>query len=513
MIRAAKPVGAVPYQPDLSRAPSREAPARGRKSDGTPSVPATSPRRGITLTEILISIMILGVGMVALASLFPIGLLRLRDANRYTRSTYLTESAQCDATARSLFSQSSFQQMNFINTNNPLMSVPWYPSALTGALGYNPLTNDTAFYGDDPFDPNNPGATTAYTGGAGLPFAYDPLWRYQATFLNNSPALVQLQPNLTGVYLDPGNVLGLNIPEARFGSGIGFLRPEGYGDPTGQNLPSAFGLQRLTNFTYPALFPASYTVPNIFVSPEDTVWNENVASNAVSPVLPDFSYNAAGQASQTPTQDWRYTWMFTGSMVSGTGGSSFTGYVVVFENRPFGIDLVNNVYQPTGETVVEAIFGHGANIQTFAGAPGGYAAGADKCVLLRWSINQADPTVRVGDWIADVTYERRQLVAYNPNGASRFMNGAPPSGIPNPINNLEWDNMPPQRCIWYQVQKVISATDDYYLGPGYRSMVVYVDRTLSSRTVLTAAGIPLYQNAAFICPNVANVIPQQFTVR
>ncbi len=43
--------------------------------------------------------MILGVGMVALASLFPIGLLRLRNANRYTRSAYITESAQCDATA------------------------------------------------------------------------------------------------------------------------------------------------------------------------------------------------------------------------------------------------------------------------------------------------------------------------------------------------------------------------------------------------------------------------------
>ena len=41
------------------------------------------PSRGITLTEILIAIMILGVGLVSLATLFPIGLLRLRDATRY----------------------------------------------------------------------------------------------------------------------------------------------------------------------------------------------------------------------------------------------------------------------------------------------------------------------------------------------------------------------------------------------------------------------------------------------
>ena len=42
---------------------------------------ASTPRSaGITLTEILISILILGVGLVSLATLFPIGLLRLREA-------------------------------------------------------------------------------------------------------------------------------------------------------------------------------------------------------------------------------------------------------------------------------------------------------------------------------------------------------------------------------------------------------------------------------------------------
>ena len=51
---------------------------------------------GITLTEILIAIMILGIGLVSLATLFPIGLLRLRDAQRQTRSAYLLESAASD---------------------------------------------------------------------------------------------------------------------------------------------------------------------------------------------------------------------------------------------------------------------------------------------------------------------------------------------------------------------------------------------------------------------------------
>ena len=49
--------------------------------------PATRTRAGITLVEILISILILGVGLVSLATLFPLGLLRLHQASRLTRST------------------------------------------------------------------------------------------------------------------------------------------------------------------------------------------------------------------------------------------------------------------------------------------------------------------------------------------------------------------------------------------------------------------------------------------
>ncbi len=43
------------------------------------------PRSGITLTEILIAILIMGVGLISLATLFPLGLIRLREAARYQR--------------------------------------------------------------------------------------------------------------------------------------------------------------------------------------------------------------------------------------------------------------------------------------------------------------------------------------------------------------------------------------------------------------------------------------------
>ena len=213
--------------------------------------------------------------------------------------------------------------------------------------------------------------------------------------------------------------------EARFGSGIGYIRS----DPSDGGLPSAHGLQRITNFNRPFLInggntipimPISNQVPNIFVSQEDVVWVEALQSNAFSPVLPDLSLPSSPSA---PAIDWHYSWMFTGYQVSSSGGATFEGNIVIFENRPFGIDaelnppnttgLAGGTYRVAGETVVEAIFGHSRNVQ------GNYAAGADRTVLLRWYASEADPVVKPGDWIADVTYERNQLTVYNPMVARR----------------------------------------------------------------------------------------------
>ena len=77
---------------------------------------AGTPRSaGITLTEILISILILGVGLVSLATLFPIGLCGLREAQRQTRSAYLFQSATADVSARGLFNANSFLYADLLN--------------------------------------------------------------------------------------------------------------------------------------------------------------------------------------------------------------------------------------------------------------------------------------------------------------------------------------------------------------------------------------------------------------
>jgi type II secretory pathway pseudopilin PulG len=466
--------------------------------------------RGITLTEILIAIMILGVGLVSLATLFPIGLLRLRDATRFARTKYLVDSAAGDSAARGLFNPLSFMIADNLNTG---FFPFWYPSATAPPLpnGYNPLIQDTGYYGAP--DPAAPGVNSAVAGGYGLPFAYDPLWRAQT---------VDHVTGLNGYYLDP---IGHTTFEARFGSGIGFIRDDRDGF-----LPSAHGLQRLTNFNRPAIMPAAAAVPSIFVSPEDVVWVEPQASNQYanlySPVLPDLDPNRR-DSPNLPIVDWHYSWMFTGYQVSSSGGCTFEGNIVIWENRPFGIGQVPNPpgppepvtgsYAVDGETVVEAIWGHSGNIAVPGGGyTFGYGAGADRTVLLRWYAIQSDPVVRPGDWIADVTYERSAALTVN-----RFLNvNGLGTGLPNPFNKFntfgEWDNLPAQRCFWYQVQKVTPAIDDPYPTGSpkpLRSMVVYVDRTLQARTMLTQAGVPAVLNAALIAPNVVNVIPQQISAR
>ncbi len=498
---------------------------------------STSRSAGITLTEILISILILGIGLVSLATLFPIGLLRLREAQRQTRSAYLFESATADVAARGLLKTGSFAYADLFNSPPYSNNNPWYYSLTLGG-SYNPLVQDTQLYGVgvDPFV-NVPPITSigaasaplpvpAVSGGYGLPFAYDPLWRYWTSPAPSTPPI--------GTYLFDSNLAwasypGGIAPEARFAAGDA-LRALAGNDPYDpiNGPPSAYGLQRLTNFNRPSLMPAANFVPNIFVSPEDIVWQEATNTNNVytvggvpggtpvlsppSPVVPDLNTpSSLGQ----PNSDWRFTWMLTAQQNNASNGASFDGNIVVFENRPFALDAISvagtTVYQAAGETVVEGVFGYSKNIVTASlqGYTYGYSAGADRTVLIRWNgTAQADPIVKVGDFIADVTYERIQNTVTH-----RFLsfNGG---GVPNMLNNGEWDNLPAQRCYWYQVQKITPAQIDPSLGSPYRSMVVYVDRKLEARTLLNPSnGNPVYMNVVLICPYVVNVIPQTFFVR
>jgi type II secretory pathway pseudopilin PulG len=462
--------------------------------------PPRRVRPGITLTEILIAIMIMGVGMVSLATLFPLGLLRIRDANRMTRSALLAETAMNDIASRNLLAKPSF--LNPIH--NPF-SIGKDPN--TGNVtNFDPCLQDTA---------TPQGLINAPANGYGLPFAYDPLWRASVPNPNYASS-----PNFNGV----GYYTNSDPSEARFAMGLGTVRT----DPSG-GLPSAHGLQRLTNFnpnlTPPAapanglivLYPnfggpgtPNTTISTIFVSPEDVVFQSKVDATGtqnpnISSVVPDMTFTG-GVAT---TNDWRYTWMFTGFQTDAEG-TIFEGDIVIFENRPFSIDPAttsnapygSQMYSPwqvSGETVVEAVFGFSPV------APLGYGQGADKVVLLRWPNTMPDPDVKISSWIADVTYERNQVVSN-----TRF-------GALNPaLNNTIQLVYPGQRCYWYQVVKRSTPADEgtgVGLGvTGYRAMTVWVNAPLRAKTQISN-GMPVYVNAALVDPYVVNTFPRTVYMR
>lgn len=474
------------------------------------------PRRrsGITLTEILISIMILGVGFVSLATLFPLGLLRLRDATRYSRSAVLTESASGDLEARDLLNKSSFLNANMSPWYSAI-SNPWYAAAAGTPRSYDPWVQDTPGFRQDPWASpfgayRGQGPPTAapfsnpigFLPGPGLPVAYDPLWRQQ-----------------TGVYLHGSN-------EARFASGLGFVRPDPHAGTSTD--ASAHGLQRITNFSpfIPTANVMANAVPDIFVSPEDVVLQSDKDTAAGvggrSPIVPDLSFSVDPLTQlKTPQYDWNYTWMFTGRQADCTNGTVFTGDIVVFEKRPFALEPVETAFSTNGgsayfssstpvtgvvagETVVEAVFGY-TNRITPVGATVGYGASSNRAVLLRWSDKMPDPELRVGNWIADVTYERVALEDQKRR-------------VTDPLGGGAGAYYPYQRCHWYQIAKRTDAAPGQAFtgdpgGVGYREMTVWVNTPLRALTLLDANGHPYHVNAALVSPYVVNVFPRTIYTR
>ncbi len=98
----------------------------------------------------------------------------------------------------------------------------------------------------------------------------------------------------------------------------------------------------------------------------------------------------------------------------------------------------------------------------------------------------------------------------NANGQSRADRAA------ELANNLEWDNLPAQRCYWYQVQKAgTPARVDLNFGDPVRiaRWSSSSTRTCSRGRSLNTGGQPYILNAALIAPNVINVIPQTIFIR
>ena len=462
------------------------------------------PRRaGITLTEILIAILIMGVGLISLATLFPLGLIRLQRSTQQARAALLFESAADDMDSRSLLDKPPFRA-TWYGLRDPFVqdALPngSYFNGSGGlgviAAGNFQLPQNLISYGNAGTPAPDGFALDALK--SGLPICYDPLWR----------SLTGVMPNV-GVYdptLDFQGSYAVTADEARFGAGVfgaGEAHPYLRNDPnsgSGSTTPSAHGLQRLTNFVpwsgranngtvYFRTASYEFTSTNfglaankqpadvagsIFASPDDIVFNPALSTGVQpSPLLPDLSSGAA-------QSDYRFTWFFTGRQSDANGnGQQFVGDIVVCDGRPFGFDPLpgTTLSAAAGETTVEAIYGYGGN---------------SRAVLLRWRNTLADPQVRVGGWIADTTYER-----YVPRYRARVGSSA---------NSFV-------RGYWYQVAKRNDPVADPTYPADCRSMII----TLATPARLTTTPLagsyePAHINVATIMPSVVNVFPRSFQV-
>ena len=461
------------------------------QSHTRPANKLSSSRRGVTMTEVLIAIMILGIGMTSLMTLFPIGLMKLRDARRNNRASLLAENVASDLKTRDLLSRYSF-------------AATLNASGVTGGNLFDPWTKDIQALYDKANAANVIEIQTATGFGIPIVCCYDPLF-YSNLAYTQSPAF--------------SNVAQLVDPKFRFGRAFGNdLRS----DPDGSRA-SGFGLPRLTNI-WPALAASTLpsigninSVASIFVSQDDAVFPdfENEANPKIidpkspvtrqNPILPLVDNASTGAYS---LNDWDYSWIFTGKS---RDRNVFEGDMVIYNKRQFGVnmDASNAVTGISGERVVEGIFGLGSVPMTTNNGTMGYAAGKSRKVLLMWpKIDGAErPEIKIGGWIADVTYE-----PYLSTTVSRFMQDFNGDGRPDVDH-------PGQRCHWYRIVQRSEVTDPWVAEPGFtgvssvanmEAMIVTVDRPVVSKTLLKKNGAgyqPVHVNAALIAPEVVAVFP------
>ncbi len=130
--------------------------------------------------------------------------------------------------------------------------------------------------------------------------------------------------------------------------------------------------------------------------------------------------------------------------------------------------------------------------------PRGYATGADRTVLLRWYASQPDPVVKAGDWIADVTYERSQVgrpVATWWNGHHKPTCRSASTTRPTTLSGT---TCPPSAASGTRFRRFCRPSPTPTSASPYRSMVVYVNQSLVSRTPLTSRRHAGRVNAALI---------------
>jgi hypothetical protein len=228
-------------------------------------------RRGISLMEILIGIMVLGIGVISLATLFPLGLLQMKRAVNNTRGTIVAQSAWHEARIRNLVAP-PFGPPAIVFTRYP---DPWPPAP------YNDM------------DPAN--LPYAPTSGPGVPIIIDPLWSLlsESTGYFDALGVVDLINNSTGAAVPDGN----------------------------PDFDGAEGLLRVRGGSIPPALPMPLSLASaVFTSPDDLAYGDGdqriiPLQRAVRTAPPFLSptngvpFDGVPFAFRTLERERRYTWL------------------------------------------------------------------------------------------------------------------------------------------------------------------------------------------------------------
>jgi prepilin-type N-terminal cleavage/methylation domain-containing protein len=335
-------------------------------------------RRGLSLIEILIGIMILGIGVISLATLFPLGLLKMKRAVNDTRGVGLARDAVGQVHIRNLMS---------LRMRNAAM--PWLPFA-PGGPGY--LTAD----------PRWP-AGTALTLGAGLPVLVDPVGLAARPILPDTFGRDPLTtaPNADGLVRvtlgDPG-------PDGVMGTADDVVADPGADASIGTADDVA-----LYGFAIPPAAPLAWAADAAFSSSDDLIYGPDYATRwtplqfarpggpvviggQVSLLNP---YNGAPYAPGTLSRERRYSWMFLARKVSASQlEGPYAVSAIVFYNR----DLI------AGEIPFANPLGYPADGLDPA-IPDAVFKEASRLAYVSPRAGEVLPQIPIGSFVVDVTYD------------------------------------------------------------------------------------------------------------
>lgn len=354
-------------------------------------------RGGFSLSEVMIAIFVMAIGLVSVFSLFPIGLLKVSQAVNLSQSADLGRSTLADIRVQGLLDPERYRMgyRSPLISNNPFVQ-DWG--------SYNPYTQQNEDFGENPV----PSALRRYPGEPGLPICIDPEWihHYWEGLEDQYPDADELQINRRKFPVPRLGYLRLNTTQPTFGMQrvIPTDRVNNDVDNNGQflnqltdswiNNNDSFGVGVDSNRRWPDRFE-NYLheglVHTLFSNRNNLIFDEELG------VVPSYDHHNA------PLHAHGYSTLLTAQLVDVSDEHTYHVSVVTFHNRDLaGEQAVTAIYLPRPE-------------DSENGQPFGHPRPSNQ-IVLTWPYESIlELEIPRNAWLLDATYT-------NPNNPS-YVNG------------------------------------------------------------------------------------------